>query len=349
MGGFMSSARNYGATLEQAWPPKPRFSPEQMPDLTGRVVIVTGLFINNFEDRGNTGVGKETVKALLQHNAKTYLAARSQEKAEAAIAELKAATGKEAIWLELDLASLASVRRAAEAFLSKERELHILFNNAGVAVCPVEMLTADRYDMQFGTNVLGPFFFTELLMPALVEGAKSSPDGHARVVTTSSSAAYLGVLHYETMRDNLEARKKLGSPGLYYQSKFGDAVLAREIARRYADKGILSFSCNPGWWLDYLPKPYTCLTLTGYCLGNLSTDLQRHMTGLQRKMILAMTYPAHYGALTQLWTATMPEVIDHNGEFLIPWARFGRCRDEVYDPEVGDKLWSYLQEQVKGH
>ena len=57
-------------------------------------------------------------------------------------------------------------------------------------------------------------------MPALVEGAKSSPDGHARVVTTSSSAAYLGVLHYETMRDNLEARKKLGSPGLYYQSKF---------------------------------------------------------------------------------------------------------------------------------
>ena len=85
-----------------------------------------------------------------------------------------------------------------------------------------------------------------------------------------------------------------------------------------------------------------------------------------------MTYPAHYGALTQLWAATMPEVVDHNGEvrpllltfsslndeshvfpppeqFLIPWARFGRCRDEVYDPEVGEKLWNYLQEQVKGH
>ena len=67
----------------------------------------------------------------------------------------------------------------------------------------------------------------------------------------------------------------------------GDAVLAREIARRYADKGILSFSCNPGWWLDYLPEPYTCLTLACYCSGNLRTDLQRHMTGLQRKMIVS--------------------------------------------------------------
>ena len=75
-------------------------------------------------------MGKETVKALLQHNAKVYLAARSKNKAEAAIAELKASTGKEAIFLELDLSSLVSVRKAAEEFLSKERELHILFNNA---------------------------------------------------------------------------------------------------------------------------------------------------------------------------------------------------------------------------
>ena len=77
-------------------------------------------------------MGKETVKALLQHNAKVYLAARSRSKAEAAIKDLKEATGKEAIFLELDLGSLASVRRAAEEFLAKERALHILFNNACV-------------------------------------------------------------------------------------------------------------------------------------------------------------------------------------------------------------------------
>ncbi|KAF7789133.1 hypothetical protein EIP86_000068 [Pleurotus ostreatoroseus] len=319
MGGILSTVRNYSAATAQGWPPKPRFSTEQIPDLTGRVVIVTG---------GNTGIGKETIKALLQHNAKVYLAARSKEKAEAAIADLKDTTGKEAIWLELDLANLASVRRAAEEFLSKEHELHILFNNAGIMFCPVELLTADGYDMQFGTNVLGHFFFTELLMPALEEAAKSSPDGHARIVTTSSSGAYLDTLHWDTFRDNLAARKKLGTQNLYFQSKFGNVVVAREIARRYADKGILSFSCNP---------------------GNLKTDLQRYVKGIQNKLIDMILYPASYGALTQLWAGTMPDVVDHNGDFLIPWARFGRCREEAYDPQVGERLWNWLQEQVKDH
>ncbi|KAJ3554361.1 hypothetical protein NM688_g3147 [Phlebia brevispora] len=318
MGGILSAIHNYATATAQAWPPNPTFSTEQIPDLTGRVVIVTG---------GNTGVGKETVKALLQHNAKVYLAARSKERAEAAIADLKTATGKEAIWLELDLANLASVRHAAKEFLSKERELNILFNNAGVMWCPVELLTADGFDMQFGTNVIGHFLFTELLIPALEEGAKTSPDGHSRVVTTSSSGAYFETLHYDTFRDS-PARKRLGTHGLYFQSKFGNAVVAREIARRYADKGILSFSCNP---------------------GNLKTDLQRYVSSFELAILNRILYPASYGALTQLWAGTMPDVVDHNGDFLIPWARFGRCREEVYDPKVGEELWNYLQEQVKEH
>lgn len=74
-----------------------------------------------------------TVQALLQHNAKVYMATRSKEKAEKAIASLKEATGKEAIFHELDLSSLASVKKSAEEFLAKEHELHILFNNACVA------------------------------------------------------------------------------------------------------------------------------------------------------------------------------------------------------------------------
>ena len=81
---------------------------------------------------GNTGIGFETVKALLAHNAKVYLAARNKEKATRAIAALKEETGKDAIFLALDLASLASVKRAAEEFLAKEPALHVLFNNACV-------------------------------------------------------------------------------------------------------------------------------------------------------------------------------------------------------------------------
>ena len=80
------------------------------------------------------------------------------------------------------------------------------------------MLTKAGYDLQWGTNVLGHFYFTELLMPALVAGAKTSPDHHARVVTTSSSGAYAETLHFDTFKDG-PARKKMSTEQLYYQSK----------------------------------------------------------------------------------------------------------------------------------
>ncbi|KAG6868970.1 hypothetical protein C0993_006492 [Termitomyces sp. T159_Od127] len=95
--------------LTECFPPESRFSVDDIPDLTGKVVIVTGA---------NTGLGKETVKALLAHNAKVYLAARNPDKARAAIEDLRAHTGKDAVFLKLDLADLASVKAAAEEFIA---------------------------------------------------------------------------------------------------------------------------------------------------------------------------------------------------------------------------------------
>ncbi|KIP08126.1 hypothetical protein PHLGIDRAFT_70021 [Phlebiopsis gigantea 11061_1 CR5-6] len=300
-------------------PPTPTFFAKDMPDLTGRVVIVTG---------GNTGIGKETVKALLEHNAKVYLAARSRAKAEAAIADLKTATGKEAIFLELDLSSLASVRRAAEEFLSKEHELHVLFNNAGVMWCPLDQFTTEGYDMQWGTNVVGHFFLTELLVLALAAGAKTSPDGHARVVTTSSSGAYFASgLQWETFKAHPN-RHKMGPKALYFQSKLGNAIVAREGARRYGDKSILCYAVDP---------------------GSIKTELQRHASAFEKFAMRYLLYPAPYGALTQLWAGVMPETLQLNGEFLVPYARLGRCRAEMYDPRLGEQLWTHLKEQVKDH
>ena len=83
---------------------------------------------------------------------------------------------------------------------------------------PIDQLTKDGYDLQWGTNVLGPFLFTELLVSALVEGAKTSPDGHARVITTSSSVAYLNTIHWDTFKDG-PARRKTAIEDLYAQSK----------------------------------------------------------------------------------------------------------------------------------
>ncbi|KAI1790007.1 NAD(P)-binding protein [Ganoderma leucocontextum] len=301
----------------QMYPPKSKFSVDQIPDLTGRVAIVTG---------GNAGCGYETVKALLRHNAKVYLAARSKTKADAAIASLKELTGKEAIFLELDLASLASVKRSAQEFLHEESELHILFNNAGVMRSPLDQVAQDGYDLQWGTNVVGPFYFTELLMPALLAGVKTSPDHHARIVTTSSIVAYVETLHYETFKDGPE-RRKMSTQALYHQSKHANVIVARQVAKRYADRGIVSISANP---------------------GNLDTDLLRYFPPLQLIFLkYFVLYPTRFGALTQLFAGTMPEAINYNGEFMIPWARLGKCRPEAYDDAVGERLWKWLEDEVK--
>ncbi|KAH9849462.1 NAD(P)-binding protein [Lenzites betulinus] len=317
MGGSWSSLLNARAMLGQAFPPKPKFTVDQIPDLSGLVVIVTG---------GNVGIGYETIKVLLQHNAKVYLAARSKEKADAAIASLKEATGKEAIFLELDLADLASVKKSAQEFLSKESELHVLFNNAGVMFPPVQMLTKDGYDLQFGTNVVGHFYLMELLMPALIAGVQSSPDHHTRIITTSSGGAYLGSMRFETFKDS-PARRKTATGSLYYQSKLGNTIVAHQTAKRYADKSIIAISVNP---------------------GNIRTDLGRYLSTTVRNVAShLLLYPAPFGALTQLFAGTMPDAVNHNGEFLIPWARYGKCKAEAYDAELGARLWDWLEGEVK--
>ncbi|KAG8898569.1 hypothetical protein FRB99_007346 [Tulasnella sp. 403] len=271
--------------IDQGFPPASAFDVDRdIPDLGGKVVIVTG---------GNTGIGKETVKALLKKNAKVYLAARSKARAEGAISELKTETGKEAIFLELDLADLGKVSRAAEEFQRKEKELHILFNSAyvhhitckpidlmesdllfsGVMIPPIDQLTADGYDLQFGTNVLGPAHFTLSLLPILLSTAKSSPPGTVRVVNTSSFVVYRQVasVRFDTLRDGPE-RKELGTKKLYDQSKYGVLAFSNELARRYGSKGIHSNAVNP---------------------GNLRTDLQRHIPAAARVIVVS---PPHLAA-----------------------------------------------------
>lgn len=135
------------STGSEIWPPKAKFLPENMPDLTDKVVIVTG---------GNAGIGFVACKYLLLKGATVYLACRSQKKAEEAIAKLKEITKSDrAHFIQCDLADLPAIKKCVEDFLSKESQLHILFNSAGVMVCPVEQLTKQGYDMQFGTNVIG--------------------------------------------------------------------------------------------------------------------------------------------------------------------------------------------------
>ncbi|KAG8747717.1 hypothetical protein FRC10_011844 [Ceratobasidium sp. 414] len=320
---------------KETFPGQPRWSIDQIPDLTGQVMIVTG---------GNAGIGRETCKVLLNKGAKVYLAARSKSKADEAIEWLKSETGGKApVFLQLDLADLASVRRAVDEFKQKEQKLDVLFNNGGVMTPPIDMKTSTGYDIQFGTNVLGHYLFTVLLLPVLIHTAQTSPRGHARVVNVASSGHWFapkGGVDYSTLVPNdptSEARRrKLGTQRLYAQSKWGNVVFANELARRYESQGVISTSLHP---------------------GGIKTELQRHLTlgSIAETLLLnavhafqnSLLWPAPYGALTQLYAGTTPEGNRFSGQYLIPWARHSKSRADTWDEEAGRKLWAWLEEQVK--
>ncbi|EIN11082.1 NAD(P)-binding protein [Punctularia strigosozonata HHB-11173 SS5] len=303
--------------IDQNFPPKATWDTSLIPDLTGRVIIVTG---------GNSGLGYETAKALLSHNAKVYVACRDRAKTDVAIESLKKETGKTAFFLELDLASLASVKACADSFMKIETELHVLFNNAGVMSPPISHLTQDGYDLQFGVNVLGHFYLTELLLPALKAGAASSADHVSRVINTSSQMHLLAKMDYDTLTDTTQ-RKKISPSDLYAQSTFGKIVFSQELARRYGTQGIVSIALHP---------------------GNLKTDLGRHLPALLRRIVHMTCYPPPKGALTQLWGGTVPEAASMNGKYLIPWARVGEPRKDALDPKIGGDLWEWMETQVRG-
>jgi len=301
---------------DQSFPPKPTYSTDDIPDLTGKVVIVTG---------GTAGIGKFTCKTLLEHNAKVYIAARNAEKAAKVMEELQTQTGKEAHFLKVDLASLESIKAAAEEFQRKESQLHILFNNGGVMDSTSNGVTADGYDLQFGTNALGHFYFTKLLLPTLISTAKTSPDKKVRVVTSSSLTHFLHGLDFNTFKDG-PAKRRAFSYLLYSQSKFGNVVFGLELARRYGDQGIVSIVLNP---------------------GNIKSDLLRNLSLIQQYFASWFMYPTSYGAFTQLWGGTSVEGADFNGKYLRPWARLGKPDPKAEDPELGKQLWTWFEEQVE--
>ncbi|KIJ40138.1 hypothetical protein M422DRAFT_230313 [Sphaerobolus stellatus SS14] len=314
----------------QFLPPASTFAPERdIPDLKGKVVIVTG---------GNSGVGYETVKQLLLKDAKVYLAGRNPQKCKAAVKRLKEETkGKEPVFLRLDLADLKSVRKAAEEFMSKEERLDVLFNNAGVMMPRNEMLTAQGYDIQFGTNVLGHYFFTILLMPALEKSTKHY-GVKARIVNTSSIANHAAPgptgINWRTLKGGEERDKVLNSTWLpfkselmlYGASKIGSIFLSNILVRYYGDI-VASCSLNP---------------------GGIRTELYQHLSYLNRLSVTLFLYPPTLGALTQLWAGTTATLDEMNGNYFQPWARPGTPDPRAANEQTQDELKVWLEEQVKG-
>jgi NAD(P)-dependent dehydrogenase (short-subunit alcohol dehydrogenase family) len=202
-----------------------------IPDLTGKAIIVTGA---------NSGLGFESVREFARQGAQTVLACRNLAKAQASLAQIQAEIpGARAEIIQLDLASLRSIHRFAEAFKAKYSQLNVLLNNAGIMMVPYG-ITEDGFESQLGTNHLGHFALTGLLIDLLLK----TPG--ARVVSVSS----LGHRYASMDFDNLmyEGGKGYLSMGAYNRSKLANMLFTYELQRRFeaVSADAIAAAAHPG-------------------------------------------------------------------------------------------------------
>lgn len=196
--------------------------------LDGKTVIITGA---------NTGIGKETAVDLANRGARVILACRDKSRGENALADVIKRTGsKQVVLKSLDLASLESVRKFAQDINKTESRIDILLNNAGVMMCPY-MKTSDGFEMQFGTNHLGHFLLTNLLLEKI---KRSAP---ARIINVSSLAhTFTTKIDYDKIKDE----KSYSRIEAYAQSKLANILFSRELSRRLQGTGVTVNSLHPG-------------------------------------------------------------------------------------------------------
>lgn len=295
----------------------PSFSGNDIPDLSNQVIIVTG---------GNAGLGLETVKQLSSHNAaRIYLAARSQEKAEQAIKELQATgqKGMSIVFLKLDLASLDSVKEAASSFLRCETRLDILINNAGIMMTP-EGLTKDGYEIQFGTNVVGPALLTQLVLPVMRETAKTNPQTRMVMLSSAAHAMAPGDMYkFSEFRTKMSNRK---TTERYTISKLADLHYAKALAEREPHVKIVPV--HPGMVATNLHHASEGLFLRPF----LFTALKLFAT------------PVEKGALSQIWAAVSPDA--KSGQYYGPVGKVESGSKASQNHDLQEQLYAYVQREL---
>jgi NAD(P)-dependent dehydrogenase (short-subunit alcohol dehydrogenase family) len=301
------------------------WSADDVPDLGGRTIVVTGA---------NSGIGYEAARVLAARHARVILACRNLDKAHAAAAAAITAAHPEGAVdaMELDLASLASVRAFADAFHQRYPRLDVLCNNAGVMAIPYRR-TADGFEMQLGTNHLGHFALTGLLMDPLL-----AADG-ARVVTVSSGMHHIGTMRF----DDLQSQRRYNKWLAYGQSKLANLLFAFELQRRAERAGarLISTGCNPGY-------AATNLQTAGPRMEG--SALMESLWGWSNRLF---AQDAVQGALPTLYAATAPEV--RGGDYIAPiyYGRArgaphrARCSARARDPQAASRLWQ-VSEQLTG-
>jgi len=256
-----------------------------IPSQRGRLAVITGA---------TGGLGYETALALAGAGAQVVLTGRNPVKGAAALESIRAAHPGAAISYEtLDLGSLASVQDFAERFKRKQASLHILINNGGVMAPPTRQVTADGFELQFGTNYLGHFALTAQLLPLLMQGRR------ARVVNLSSIAHRFGAsIHF----DDLNWQHGYKAFAAYGQSKLAMLMFALELQRRSEAQGwgLRSLAAHPG-------LAATALLRNGQRLGGDGRASWLETFSGWLPPVLAQS--ASDGALSTLYAATSPDAV----------------------------------------
>lgn len=303
----------------QYFPPKPRLTESNLPSQAGKIFIITG---------GASGVGFELSSILYSAGAKVYIAGRSKENAQAAIAKIEKLYNQRVLsqgtssapagtlsFLQLDLSDLSSVAPAAREFLRKETHLDVLWNNAGVGATFNGETSAQGIPIQLGTNCLGPLLFTQLLQPAL------EASDNARVVWTASAVVDSHAPKGGMLISDFEAPKQAGIYN-YTASKVGNWFLASESAKREAARiAALASSADTAARGGLVPSPILHVAANP---GNLRTAIWRQWGWLFVTLLSAtLLYDARYGAYTALWAGLSPELDAKrdNGSYVVPWGR----------------------------
>lgn len=256
----------------------------------------------------NTGIGRATAEALARRGAEVVLACRNKAKTEPVVQEIREKTGNSKVsFHELNLADLAAVRRSATAFLESGRKLDVLINNAGLA--GHQGLTKDGFELGFGTNHLGHFLFTLLLLDRIRESTPS------RIVVVASESHYAAKgIDFDALRK--PTRTTIGLHE-YEVSKLANVLFAAELGRRMPDTSVTTYSLNP---------------------GRIASEIWRRIPWPLRPLMLRFMKSTEEGAKTSLYCATSAALAGESGRY------YDNCREKTpskpaLDHELANKLW----------
>jgi NAD(P)-dependent dehydrogenase (short-subunit alcohol dehydrogenase family) len=280
----------------------------------GNVVVVTG---------SNVGIGLETAVGVAERGATTILACRNQAKAEAAAKQVTQRTWNDDVHVvTLDLADLASVRKAADDILSRWDRLDVLVNNAG-GTWSQRQQTAQGLEYTFGVNHLGHFYLTNLLSERL------RADSPARVVIVTSVGHHFA---FAGMRfDDLQSEKRYEGMEAYCRSKLANVLFTRQLAKRLQGSGVTANAAHPGW------------VRSSFAMDGDTTGV----TGFGIRVMRPFQIGPRRGAKTSIFLATSPDVADKTGMY---WVRSkpGHMSGHARDDAAAERLWDESERLLAG-